>query len=170
MMVLLGYGVIKMAWGTSRSCFGTCGNFKYEFHDLTDVKATRSVMKPNYCRFPAFISSVNTTDGTDLFKAQFLNWTGTTDSTTAGELVDASEVFDGFMNGAIAENTTDKVQGIIQRKDDDELYTWAVRGNDGSVADTDAFPTGKAYIIRHDRMIQTIAQDANDDGYLIVLG
>lgn len=150
--------------------FGTCGNFKFEFVNLTDVKATRNIIKPKHCRNVGFVTSINTTDGTDLLKAQTLNWTGAADSTVAGQIPDSGEIFDGILGGVIAENTDDNYQGLVHRASDTNLYAVQAAGNDGSYASTALFINTKNYIIRNDRVIECIAQDANDDGRLIIFG
>lgn len=173
MMVMLGYGGDKMAWGDTKIAFGTCGNFKFEFHDLTDVKATRSLIRPTTVHNKVhFVASTNETDGADVFGAQTLAWTGTCDSDTANEIVDSSETFDTMLNNTVAYNveTGDANLGKgahIVYKDADELYCFAL----GDKTAYDLCPTGdEDYRIDDQKIVQVVAGTANDDGTLLIMG
>ena len=160
-----------MAWSYNKGVFGVCGNFRYAFYDLTDVKATRSLIIPDGVGAVKFCASTNETDGTDVLLAQTLKWTGTCDSNTANELVDASETFDSRLNGLPAINTQagalKGVTGEIIYKDADELYIF----NWSTGAAYDLFPAGsETYAIYDERTIQVTAGTANDDGSLFVMG
>ncbi len=155
-----------MAWGTTKKLFGTCGNFKFEIYSLTDVKATRSLIKPGVQAIK-FVASTNTSDGADIFNAKTLAWTGTADGNTPNELVDSSETFDSALTGYQVSNTTDNAWARVEYKDADELY---VMTPDGS-ARADLFPDGnEAYTFYNERVLQLVAQTAGDDGTLIIIG
>lgn len=155
-----------MAWGFSRTGFGVCGNFKFEFHALTDAKATRSLVYATYVPKIHFSTSVNTTDNADTFNAQSLSWTGTTDAATANELTDSSEVFDPVLTGLQAVNNTDGKWMALEYKDADELYTMYPNKS----ARATQIGTAKAYTIKTERVVQVTAVSANDDGTLILIG
>ena len=161
-----------MAWGYTRKIFGVCGNFRFSFIDLTDVKATRSLIRPAGLNSVKFISTVNTTDTADVFAGVTLAWTGTCDSDVENEVADAGEVFDTRMNGCMISNTTDTV-GVandslvanIKRHDNTSLYTFHAG------AAFDLCPDGdETYTVYDERVVQVVAGTANDDGSLLVIG
>lgn len=154
-----------MAWGATKKLFGVCGNFKYEIYSLTDVKATRSLVKPAMNKVYQ-VASTNTSDNADIFNSKTLAWTGTTDAATASILTDSSEVFDPALMGFQFSNTTDNAWGSIEYKDDDELYTMKP---DKSARAT-IIGNAKAYTIYDERIVQLVAQDAGDDGTMIIFG
>jgi len=163
-----------MAWGVSRKVFGTCGNFKFVFYDLTDVKATRSLIKPMLNKV-SFVASTNTSDNADVFNAKTLNWTGTQDSIVANQLNDAGEVFDTALNGLTVYNNmgSDASEGIgamAVYSDANTLLTFALDGNKGGGAATTLFNASETYIIDNERIVEVVAQDAGDDGTLFVMG
>ena len=61
-----------MAWGKSITKFGVCGNFKFECHTLTDVKATRSLVRPRIMSQIHFVASTNESDNADILNAKTL--------------------------------------------------------------------------------------------------
>lgn len=165
MMVTHGCGVIKMVWGNNKTFFGTCGNFKFEIYTLTDIKSTRSLILPGLTKVD-FIASINLTDNADILNGRTLAWSGTTDGAAANELTDASETFEEGLTGTQFSNTTDTAWGKAEFKDADELWTMKP---DGSVRST-IIGTGKAYTFYSERIIQVVAQDANDNGTMIIFG
>lgn len=159
-----------MAWGTSRTTFGTCGNFKFEIITLTDVKATRSLVKPTTMSQVHASYSTNVTDNKDVLAAQTLNWTGTADTDTENKIDDASETFDPAINGAQAHNTADNRTSFVTY---DGVNTDQLFCHKGGTADAvyDLCPDGnETYQINSERMVQLVAGNANDDGTLLVLG
>ncbi len=158
-----------MVWGKTRGVFGTCGNFKFEIYTLTDVKATRSLVKPMMNNV-YMAASTNVTDNTDVFAAQPLNWTGQVDGNTTDKLDDGSEVFDPDINGAQATNITDGRTSFVTYDKDTASQLFCHKGG---MADAvyDLCPDGNEnYVIRNQRIIQLVAGNASDDGTLLVLG
>ena len=180
MMDTHGYGIGEiMAWSITRKAFGTCGNFKFVFYRLTDVKTTRSVIEPKGLSFVKFVATTNETDNADVFAGKTLAWTGTADTDVANEIKDSSEVFDPALQGSYAANTADTV-GVanptliarVDYKDADELYCSSGYNVGGiGTAPFDLCPDGdETYTIYDEHKIQVIAVTANDDGTLIAIG
>jgi hypothetical protein len=161
-----------MAWSYTKKVFGVCGNFRYAFYNLTDIKATRSLIRPDGITRVRFSCSTNTTDGTDVLLGQTLTWTGQTDGTTANTLEDSTQVFDPRINFCLASNTSDNTTCMVNYKDADQLYCWTKIGNSskGLGVAVDAFDTTKNYTIYNERIVQVVAGTANDDGTLLVIG
>ena len=157
-----------MAWSKALKTFGVCGNFRFAVHTLTDIKATKSLIKPMNMDRVYFVASTNETDNADVLLAQTLAWTGTADTNTLNELQDTSEVYDPDIDGAQAFNNTDGRTSFVTYKDADELYCHK-GGMDDAVYDL--APDGnEAYVIYSERIIQVTAVSANDDGTILVLG
>ena len=158
-----------MAWSISRGVHGVCGNFKFEIFSLTDIKATRSLVKPRMGQVH-FVSSTNLTDNADILAGRTLSWTGTADTNTTNKLVDASEVFDPNINGAEAYNTTDnRIAQVTYDKDTASALFCHKGGMDDAAYDL--APDGnEAYLISSERIVQVTAVSANDDGTLMVIG
>lgn len=162
-----------MAWSFTKKTFGVCGNFRFAFYNLTDIKATRSVVKPEGFNSVKFLVSTNTTDNADVLAGKTLAWTGTADTDVANELKDTSQVFDSRINGLQVANTADTVgetnpslMADVVLKDADELYTFK---HEGSAYD--CFPDGnETYTIYNERVVQFIAVSANDDGTVLLMG
>lgn len=155
-----------MAWSWSKGQFGVCGNFRFLFVDLTDVKSTRSIPLTEGFNSVKFTSSTNTTDNTDVLLIKKVSWTGTADGDTANELVDSSETFDPAVSGLQCDNTTDTTNCVVDYKDADELYCKAYNG-----AAADTFPDGTdTFTIYNERRIEIIAGTANDDGTILMIG
>ena len=158
-----------MAWGTTRKMFGVCGNFKYEMVTLTDVKATRSIIRPTVPSRVMFVATTNETDKADVFNGKTLAWTGSADTNTVNELDDSGETFDPALYELMVENTTDtdNARVIINSSDATRLLCY----KPDKTAVKDAFPDGnEAYTIYNERAIQVTAASANDDGTLLILG
>src|SRR3990167_9142040 len=83
---------------------GVCGNFRFKFYNITDAASTNSVVKTNMN--VRFVSSTNTSDNADNFKAQTLLWTGTADADVANVLSDASETFVAELTGVVVYATS----------------------------------------------------------------
>jgi len=157
-----------MAWGTTKKIFGVCGNFKFEFVNLTNVKATQSLIKPVRMNRIHFVSTTNLTDNTDHLAGQTLNWSGTADTNVTNEIKDTSETFDPEIDGAQAHNTTDNRTAFVTYKDADELYC-----HKGGLADAvyDLCPDGnEVYSITSERIVEVTAQTADDSGTLLIIG
>jgi hypothetical protein len=173
-----------MAWGQTLKTFGVCGNFRFAVHTLTDIKATRSLIRPMNMVRTFFVASTNETDNADILNAQTLSWTGTCDTNVANEIKDTSEVFDPELSGCQASNTADTVgvanptlMARVDYNDADELYCssgYAVDQTGGADFGQKAFdlcPDGnETYTIYSERVIQVTAVSANDDGTILVLG
>ena len=175
-----------MAWTIGRKAFGTCGNFKFEIFNLTDVKATRSLIKPRMGRVD-FVSSTNTTDNADVLAGQTLSWSGTADGNTANKLVDSSEAFDPAIDGAQAHNTADNLTSFVTYdKDNTDALFCHKGGSDDSIALNDGDGTSTAqtgdaafdlapdgnetFTIDSQRIVQVTAASANDEGTVIIFG
>ena len=159
-----------MPYSNSVDFRGVCGNFRFKIYGITDAATTNSVVKTDM-RQVFFVSSTNTTDNADNFKAQVLNWTGTADSNTANELVDSSEIFVNQLTDLIVYATSGDNDGdgsIIEFKDADELNLNTL----GAPATAqDLFPAGtETYIINDERHIVLTPVTGDDDGTLIILG
>jgi len=160
-----------MAWGYTRHKFGVCGNFKFEFISLTDVKATRSLIKPTLPTKCAFVATTNLTDNADILAGKTLAWDGTADSNTPNELIDSSEVFDARLYDVFVANTdaTAFTTARVQLKSGETTKLNLYKPDRSAVYD--AFPSGnETYTIYDERVIQVIAASANDDGTLLVMG
>ena len=177
MMGLFGYGVTKMAWSHTKGKFGVCGNFRFAFINLTDIKATRSIVKPEGFNSIKFVASTNTSDNADVLLAKKVSWTGTADSNTANELVDSSETFDPRLSGLQVSNTADTasssvtLMSYVDYKDADELYCSTGASDVMGTEVYDAFPDGnETYTIYNERAIQCMAVTAGDEGTLLLIG
>lgn len=165
-----------MTWGTTLKTFGVCGNFRFAIHDLTDIKATRSLLKPMNMDRVYYVSSTNTTDNADVLAGQTLAWTGTADNNVLNEIKDTSEVFDAEIDGAQAHNTADNLTSFVTYKDADELYChkktiYSTDPSSGQDAVYDLCPDGnETYTIYSERIVQFIAATADDDGTVLVMG
>jgi len=182
-----------MAWtdgnGQNLLTFGVCGNFRFEIYSLTDVKATRSLVKPMMDRV-RMVASTNETDNTDVLNAKSLNWTGTQDSAVASQINDAGEVYDKVLTGEIVYNveTGDGSLGdgcVVGYSDantmltDDPAFFGQRFRSDNTTNDSgETMPTEaqtlcnatEDYSIVSERVIQVVAADANDDGSMLVIG
>lgn len=165
----MGVWEIIMAWSISRGIHGVCGNFKFEIFNLTDIKSTRSLIKPRMGQVH-FVSSTNTTDNADVLGAGTLSWSGTADSNTVNKLVDASETFDPLINGAEAYNTTDNLISLVTY---DKDATTALFCHKGGMDDAtyDLAPDGnEVFLISSERIVQVTAVSADDDGTVLIIG
>ena len=158
-----------MAWTATKKMFGVCGNFKWEILNLTDVKATRSVVKPGFTTvYQAY--STNTSDNKDVLNAQTLAWTGTCDTNTPNELDDSSETFDPALYDLFAQDTTAAsavARVAINASDATRLLCY--KPNRSAVYD--AFPLGsETYTIYSERAVQLAAVTAGDEGTLLIIG
>lgn len=168
-MDTLGYGVDKMAWGTTRKMFGVCGNFKYEMITLTDVKATRSVIRPTIPSRVMFVASTNESDNKDVLAGQTLAWTGTADTNTPNELDDSGETFDPALYELFADNTASQLVARVIINASDATRCLCYKPDKSAVYD--AFPAGtETFTIYNERAVQLIAATAGDDGTLLILG
>lgn len=163
-----------MAWSKAIPKFGVCGNFKFEIWSLTDIKATRSLIKPITMSQVHFTVSTNVTDGTDVLAAQTLAWTGTADGNTDNELIDSSEVFDPEIDGCQAHNTADNRTSYVTYKEATKLYChkggWRAYPFTGDAV-YDLCPDGnETFTIYSERVVQVIAGTADDDGTLLIIG
>ena len=162
-----------MAWSYSRKTFGVCGNFRFSFIDLTDVKATRSIIKPEGINSVKFTASTNTTDNDDVLLTKTLAWTGKAAVYQENHLEDTGEVFDPRLGMLVVHNveTGDAKLGlhaymVYDGTDPDDL---SLIDNTGTA--TDLFPDGNEdYVMYNERVIQTIAGTGDDDGTLLVIG
>ena len=149
---------------------GVCGNFRFKIYTVTDAATTNSVVKTDM-RQVFFVSSTNTTDNADNFKAQILNWTGSADTDTANELQDTSETYVNQLTNLIVYATSGANNGdgsIIEFKDADELNLNTLNA---PATAQDLFPAGtETYRINDERHIMLTPVTANDDGTLILLG
>lgn len=174
-----------MAWGYQHIKWGVCGNFKFEIVTLTDIKTTRSLIKPRTMSQVNFVASTNETDNADVLLAKTLAWNGTCDSKVANQIVSSAQVFDPLLTGTYAANITDTVHptnnptliGYVSYKDADELYIssgYAVSqasGADFGKKPFDLCPDGNEdYTIYSERIIEVLAVSANDDGTLLIIG
>ena len=158
-----------MAWTKTRQAFGVCGNFRFKFYDLTDVKATKSLINP-CMQAVYFVNTTNTTDAADTLIGGTLNWAGTADTNTTNKLVNTSETFDPEITDAQAFNTTDNLTSYVSY---DKDATTALFCHKGGTADAvyDLAPDGnEVYEILSDKIVQVTAVSANDDGTILIIG
>ncbi len=171
MMVKLGYGVVKMAYSATRKVFGVCGNFRFKFYNIIDAQNTNSVVKTDMHRVE-FVSSTNTSDNADNFKAQTLSWTGTVDANTVNELEDSSETFVAELTDLHVFATSGANDGspaivVFQVGDTDNLLLFAPSDKTA----TDLFPAGnETYAFKDQRHIILDPVTNDDDGTLLVIG
>ena len=163
-----------MARSYTRQTFGVCGNFRLEIWDLTDVKATRSIVKPMMDRIRV-ASSTNTSDNADVFNAKTLSWTGTAAVDQENHLEDTGEVFEAGIDGQIVYNTEtgDAKQGLSARVNFDSTDTDDLSLVDltSSASNSDLFPDGNEdYAMKSERVVQVLAATAGDDGTLLLIG
>jgi len=156
-----------MAWTATKSAFGVCGNFRFAFYDLTDIKATRSLIKPEGIGAVKFVASTNTTDNTDVLLAKALKWDGTADTDHANGMEDGSETFDPVVNGLRIDDIDDNgLATVYIHTDTDTLLCF-----DSDGAAVDLFSTNdEVFQLYNERVIQVLAGDADDDGTLFVMG
>ena len=166
-----------MTWSYTKDIFGVCGNFRFAFVSLTDIKATRSIVRPEGFNSIKFTASTNTTDSADVLLTKKVSWTGTADGDTENELVDSGEVFDPRLSGLQAANTADTasssvtLQSYVDYKDADELYCSTGASNDLGTEVYDAFPDGnETFTIYSERAVETLAATANDEGTILIMG
>ncbi len=160
-----------MVYSSERKFFGVCGNFRFKIYNITDAQNTNSTVKTDMRKID-FISSTNTSDNADNFKAQTLSWTGTCDANTVNELEDSSETFTPELTEVHVFATSGANSGGLavmesQSGDtDNQLLT-----NPGSRAVFDLFPAGnETYAIKDERLIILDPVTNNDDGTLMVIG
>jgi len=164
-----------MSWGYTKKAFGVCGNFRFAFIDLTDIKATRSVVKPEGFNSIKFVCTTNTSDKQDVLLGKTLNWAGTavTDLTYKID-TNGGEVFDPRINGLQVFNSesSDALEGVsgilvYDSSDTDQLYIF----NPDTGAAYDLFPDGNEdFSIVDERSVQVLAADAGDDGTMFIMG
>jgi len=161
-----------MAWTATIGQRGVCGNFRFKFYDITDAANTISVVKTDM-NAVRFLSSTNTSDNADNFKAQTLNWTGTCDADTANNIEDSSETFVGALTGLQAFNTLDTVGTPVRLNGFVEFQS----GNTDNLLVTsggsafDLCPTGdETFIIADQRHVMIDPVTNADDGTLFVMG
>lgn len=176
-----------MSWGYTKKIFGVCGNFRFAFIDLTDLKTTRNIIKPEGFNSIKFSSSTNTTDGDDVLLSKKVSWTGQCDSDSTNKIDDNAEVFDPGLDGLEVTNTTDAASGSFEKMgrigfdktNADQLFIAGGRlgagtnpGRDGfGTAVYDLCPQGNEnYTIYSERAWQILAVGANDDGTIFIMG
>jgi len=157
-----------MSWEYTKKQFGVCGNFRWEIIALTDIKATRSIIRPGFTRiFQAY--STNTSDNKDVLNAQTVLWTGTVDTNSPNELDDSAATFDNGLYDSFAFNTATGSPARIQINLTDATRYLCYKPSRSAVSDP--FPGGtEAYSLSTERALQITAATAGDEGNVLIIG
>lgn len=180
-----------MVWAWSKKTFGVCGNFKFAFIDLTDIKATRSIVKPEGFNSIKFASSTNTSNNTDVLLTKKCSWTATCNADTEFKIDTAGEVFDPQLDGLEVANITDTASEVggsevhligkvgYDKTNADQVYveggavtvpTSPGKDQHGTQA-YDLCPDGNEEItIYSERAWEIISANAGDEGTIFIMG